>query len=781
VKRLRGTEFIAAAVTLTGVCLAVPAPGQETPAKYPNTIVEVRVEGNKHLSDSAVLARVKTRPQSPYDEAVVREDQQRLLKTRRFDKVLVEKLQTDKGIIVTFRVTERAVVKAVGFVGNKAINEKKLRGLLTFGEGDPIDMYQIASGARAVESRYRGDGYRQVKVDWQKAAVTRDRIVAYRIVEGPQSYIQKVVFEGNRSFSSIRLGGVIKSRRRLWPFRAGLLDLETVERDVVDLANFYRSEGYLDVEVAWKTTDTPDKQKVRLIFLIGEGPRYRVRGTSFTGAKVFSPDEMRKQLKLTAGSSYDGDTLQRDTKKIHELYGEIGYIDAQVSVKKRYADPGDAPPSWFRPAPGEKPALVDLVYEIVESEQFRVGKIDIRGNDVTKMNVIRRQFRISPGQLYNTAAVDETRHRLMETGLFKDVAINDYGDEPGVRHALVQVTEAETAMFLIGAGISSNAGVLGNVSLTERNFDLFNWGGRGRRAFRGAGQIFSMSAEPGTEFMRFHVSWREPYLMDKPYSLGTKAYLFTAGRETWDETRYGGVVSLGRRFKNRWYAELAARVEGVQVSDLDMPQAPQDVRDAEGNSLLIGPKVTLVRDKTDSRWLPSKGDRITLSYEQVVGDWSFGKAMADYHIYHTVHMDGMDRKHILAGRLAGGGIVGDAPVFERFYGGGLGSLRGFDYRGVSPRQGPFNEVIGGDFMVFAGGEYTFPLVGKNLRGVVFLDTGTVESDFSVSTYRAAGGVGVRLHVPFFGPVPMSLDFGFPINKDGHDDTQLISFSFGWVF
>ena len=780
-KILRGTELIAAAVALTGTCLAAPALGQEEPAKYPATIIEIRVEGNKHLRDSAVLAPVRSRPGSPYNEKVVREDQQRLLKTRRFDKVLVEKIQTEKGIILTFKVAERAVVKAVAFVGNKAIKEKKLRGVLTFGAGDPIDMYQITSGARAIESRYRANGYRQVKVELKKAAVARDRVVTYTIVEGARAFIHKIRFKGNRSFSRFRLGGIIKSRSRIRIFRAGVLDLETVERDVVDLANFYRSQGFLDVEVGWKTTDTPDKRKVRLIFLIGEGSRYRIRRTTFEGAKVFSPDKLRRELKLTQGSSYNGDALRRDTQEIRRRYGEIGYIDVQVSVKKRYAAPSDPVPSWVRLSPGEKPALVDLVYEVVESEQFHVGRIDIRGNDVTKMNVIRRQFRIAPGQLYNTAAVEETRRRMMETGLFKDVGITAYGDEPGVRHALVQVSEAQTAMFLIGAGISSNAGLLGNISLIERNFDLFNWGGRGRRPFKGAGQIFRLSAEPGTEFMRFHVSWREPYLMDKPYSLGTKGYVFTAGRETWDEARYGGVVSFGHRFKNRWYAELAARIEGVQVSDLEMPNAPQDVRDAEGSSLLIGPKVTLVRDRTDSRWLPSKGDRITLSYEQLAGGWSFGKAIADYHIYHTVYMDAMDRKHILAARVAGGGIFGDAPVFERFYGGGLGSLRGFDYRGVSPRQGIYNEAVGGEFMVFAGGEYTFPLVGKNLRGVVFLDTGTVESDFSISTYRASTGFGLRLHVPFFGPVPMSLDFGFPINKHGDDNTQLVSFSFGWVF
>jgi len=146
----------------------------------------------------------------------------------------------------------------------------------------------------------------------------------------------------------------------------------------------------------------------------------------------------------------------------------------------------------------------------------------------------------------------------------------------------------------------------------------------------------------------------------------------------------------------------------------------------------------------------------------------------------------LDRKHVLATRLTASYICGDAPVFERFYGGGIGSLRGFEYRGISPRPFPgSDDPIGGHFMVFAGTEYRFPIVGSQgkgeLQGVVFLDTGTVERDFEISSYRVSAGVGVRWFIPMFGPVPISLDFGVPLMKDDDDDTQILSFSFGWRF
>jgi outer membrane protein insertion porin family len=263
-------------------------------------------------------------------------------------------------------------------------------------------------------------------------------------------------------------------------------------------------------------------------------------------------------------------------------------------------------------------------------------------------------------------------------------------------------------------------------------------------------------------------------------SLGQRVFFFMRERETYDEQRAGYMASVGKRFPNRWYVELSGRLENVGVNNLDS-SAPPEVVDDEGDTFLAGPKLTFTRDRTDSRWLPSTGDRFQISLEQIVGGASFGETVMDYRRYRTVWVDALDRKHILAGRVTAGSIYGDAPVFERFYGGGIGSLRGFDYRGISPRSAGTDESIGGDFLFLAGAEYTFPLVGEMLRGVVFLDTGTVEENFEVTTYRAAGGFGVRWVIPLLGQVPMSFDFGFPFSKDSQDDTQIFSFSVGWTF
>jgi outer membrane protein insertion porin family len=163
------------------------------------------------------------------------------------------------------------------------------------------------------------------------------------------------------------------------------------------------------------------------------------------------------------------------------------------------------------------------------------------------------------------------------------------------------------------------------------------------------------------------------------------------------------------------------------------------------------------------------------------GDFDFGRPTAGIAWYKTLRTDIFDRKSVLALHADTGMIVGDAPVFERFYAGGFGSLRGFSYRGISPRAGIMKNKVGGDFIFLTGAEYSFPLYGKNFRGVTFLDMGTVEENVTITTWRAAVGVGLRINVDFFGPVPIVLDFGFPIADDDQDDTQVFNFAFGASF
>jgi outer membrane protein insertion porin family len=759
--------------------------GSVAGAEAPKTVVEIRVQGNDTLSADAVLVNVRTRVGNNFDEKVAKADEQALLRTGRFESVVTTQTQTDKGIIVTFVVRERPVVAKVVITGNQAIKTEDLLDELPFGVSDPLNQFNVQAGKQALIAKYRSSGYPFAEITVDAEALAKQQQAVYRVVEGPKVHIRRVRYQGNSYFRTLYLRFQTKTAGRFWPLVSGNLDAEQIDEDVNTLRNLYVGEGFLDAEVGRVLEFSDNKRKATLTFTINEGPRYRVNTVTFKGNTIFSGEELAGRLRLGQGEYFKALTLRRDIKRVRDTYGELGYIEADVRANKRYLAPNAELPAWAREIDDEKIALVNLVFEIVEADQFTIGRIDVRGNDTTQERIIRRELSFFPEQIYNSIAVEESQRRLQETRLFSDVSIDPVGRDPKVRDALVTVREGDTGEFLVGVGVSTNSGVLGNISLTQRNFNLLNWPDSFKQfirlqGFKGAGQTFRMVAEPGLEMMRFRIEWFEPRLFDKRYSLGTKVFLWTRQRDEYDETRAGAVVSVGHRFPNRWYGEIATRLEGVSLNDLDMPVAPEIFAD-KGSHVLLGIKATAVRDRTDSRWMPSTGDRLRISYEQVAGDHIFGRADVDYRAYRTVRVDALDRKHILAARVSGGTILGDAPVFETYYGGGIGSIRGFEYRGVSPRGTGSTDPIGGDFIVLAGLEYSFPLITDQLRGVVFLDTGTVEDSFTISSYRASIGVGFRWIIPLFGPVPMSFDFAVPISKDSTDEEQVFSFTMGVTF
>jgi outer membrane protein insertion porin family len=391
-----------------------------------------------------------------------------------------------------------------------------------------------------------------------------------------------------------------------------------------------------------------------------------------------------------------------------------------------------------------------------------------------------------PDDLFNLSEARKAEKDLVETRVFSSARVIPSGDEPGVRDAVIDVVESEKAGdFLFGVGVTSNSGVVGSVVLDFQNFDLFDtpesWNEFVKlRSFYGGGQRLRLELQPGTEVSRFRVDFTEPYLFDKPLRFDSSFFLFERERDGYTENRIGSSYSLGKRFERGrlqgWSGELALRNEMVDVEDLDLFTS-SEIRDDEGSNLITGLKGTLVRDRTDSRFVPTTGDRLRLSYEQVVGDHFFGRAGVGYNWYTTLATDRLERKSVLALRGEGGYIIGDAPVFERFYAGGIGSIRGFQYRGVGERDGLDDNNIGGDYLILVGAEYSYPLYGENLRGHVFLDTGTAGS----GGFRAGVGTGVRFTLNIFGPIPIELNVAMPVSADSEDEEQIFSFVVGSIF
>jgi outer membrane protein insertion porin family len=696
------------------------------------------------------------------------------------------------GVIVTFTVTEQKQIRSIAFRGNTHVETRTLLDTIDLAQGEAIDSFRLSLARQAVTSLYQSKNYPYADVEIDQDLLSRTGELMFAVTEGPNVKVRRVDFVGNNSFSDDRLKDQVQTKYWIWIFRPGTFDRDTLDDDVAALRRFYESKGFFDVKVGRKVTESPDQTEVRVTFVIDEGPRYIVERVTVRGNKRLTEAQLLSRLKMTAGNAYDEDILRRDVREIVRAYSPFGFIYQPGSTDPNYlriGRAGEPVRKLFRREQGR----VELVYEINEGKEFKLGRILVKGNGHTMDKVVLREMRVQPGERYNSAEIQDAQDRLRTSPYFQGATITPIGEDPDVRDLVVEVTEARTATFGFGAGINSNGGLGANISYEQRNFDIGDWPDNWGelftdKSFIGAGQILRITLEPGTEASNASVRFTEPWMFDQPYSFTTEAYYRDRVREDWDETRGGGRVTVGKRWNHNWTTALTLRAEDVRVHDIEdedlvidgVPLRAQEVLDAEGHTTITSLALSIRRDTTNPGMLPYRGTNSVVAWESygVMGGPTFQKLTGSFDYYTPVNEDLLDRRTVFALHGDAGWVWGTAPFFERFYAGGIGLVRGFRFRGISPRGGLAEDPIGGDFSLTGSAEVSFPITGDSLRGVVFADAGTVEREVRIGTIRSSVGFGFRVVLPVFGQAPIALDFAAPLTKADEDDTQWFSFSLG---
>jgi outer membrane protein insertion porin family len=364
------------------------------------------------------------------------------------------------------------------------------------------------------------------------------------------------------------------------------------------------------------------------------------------------------------------------------------------------------------------------------------------------------------------------------------------GTLPSYPEGLVDVhiegSETQTGRLMLGVGVNSDAGVVGNIVIDERNFDWGAWPRsfedfRTGQAFRGDGQRLRIDASPGSQVSRYLVSFQDPYWMDQPISLGLSGSYFDRRFRDWDEQRIGGRVALGYQWVERdLSATIAYRGENINIHDPSVPLGVvPELDEVLGDNSLHGFKLTVIRDTRDNPFLATKGTYFEIGGEQVVGSFDYPRVEMDVRKYWLLHeRPDHSGRHVFSLSSTVGYSGTHTPIYEHFFAGGFATMRGFDFRGASP---VFNGVeVGGEFQWLNSAQYMFPITADEmLHGVVFCDFGTVERDVAIRDFRVAPGVGLRITVPAMGPAPIALDFAFPVARADFDDRQVFSFSLGF--
>ena len=742
---------------------------------------------DNHTHDSElILGQMQTRPGKPYDENTIQDDVRRLLNKGWFAPGgvrIATSVDNDGQVTVFVHVKELVnTIQEIHYVGAQHLSDDKLHELTQLRRGSPMNPTMNQLAAQAIRNKLIEGGRYYASVQLAEGTKISDQRVVFQIVEGPVVRVRRVDFVGNKVASSGRLNTQIVSKAALIPNVVTPLSQKfqpaMIDEDIKRLTHYYHNIGFLEARIAPEIVPQPsDPSKVDLVYHINEGLPYTVQQVKIEGNSLLPAEKLRSISDLKEGDTYNREVVQADIERIQTYYGMNGVRAAvQEAV---FADPN-------------QPGVVNIQYQVLESnrEPDRVGRIEIVGNTTTGQRVILNQLGLYPGQILQYPMLEQARNNLLRLNIFNTdnpptVEVIPQQFDSIYKDIRVTVQETQTGMIALSGNVNSNAGLSGSLVLNQRNFDILRVPRSledlvSGKAFRGGGQELRIEAMPGTQFQRYAVTFREPYLGDSRFGLTASGYYFTRGYAEYTEERLGGRFTLDYRFADSaiWRANTSVRVEDVTISNVP-PWATAAIRDDIGSDFLLGLRAGVTRDTRDSYLLPTQGSQLDVGFEQVLGSNTFPIATAEFSKYYTMYQrrDGSG-KHILAARSQVSATTQDAPVYERFFAGGFRSLRGFSFRGVGPFENYLN--TGGTFSFLNSIEYQVPLLASDkLWFVTFVDHGAVENDVAIRDYRVSVGAGLRISVPALGPLPIALDFAYPIMKGPGDNQQIFSFYVGY--
>jgi len=757
------------------------------------TIVRIDLDLPPGTDARRIRRALRLREGDPYRLAAARRDVASLYALGDFADVRADAYPADGGVRLVFRLRERPRLRAIRFEGDLRLSPGKLRPILESRVGEVMRPFLLKVDLEAIRDRYRSEGYPFAEVRQEVRQVPDGVEVVFHIQAGVRTRIEAVRFEGNQAIPDRELRKLMTCVKPGGMFRNGHYEPALLRPDLLAIRELFRRRGYLDATVGHEWIYDAAMERAFLVVRVRQGPLYTVDRLILRGNRVLDADTLRGAMGLRAGGPFSEEQLEKDIKAIGHLYGRRGYVKARIQVGKTFAE--------------DRPA-VTLTLTIQEGPRCTVNRVLIRGNRRTQDHVVRREITFIPGEPIDTDQVEETKRRLLNTGLFystepipaaEPVKVSFLEtDRPDKMDVLVEVTEGKMVELALGLGWSSAVGPIGNIRLSHRNFDALDWPESWRDllrgdAFTGGGQKFTLSLTPGREYSDYRLSWLNPAIRDSAYSGGFDLYLRDfRWSEYYDDGRAGVSLTFGRKLGRDLEVSVSPRVERVTIDDLD-DSAPPDARKAKGTHDRRSLTLDASYDRRDNVFFPTRGYKLAASLEMagtaLGGDVDFLRETLEARWWRTVWDQKGWGKHIvnLGGEV---GLLqstsGDVPIFDRFFMGGLGSVRGFRYRRAGPADPATGRQVGGKYMLLVNAEYEAPLIRDFIRGVVFMDAGVLEQsvgDISLDHVRSAIGAGVRLRLPQLGlqQVPIGLYFSAPIRKKDTDDTEAISFTIGTGF
>ncbi len=746
-----------AAFLFLAMFAAAAAPS--TLAAEPAFVISIEVEGNVRVDRSSIERTLSWKVGDQWDDSLITRNVKALYRLGAFSRVAIQESKTPDGVVVRVSVEEYPMVRNVRFRGNKDVSDSDLNKALQMKAFSFYNRADLPAELEALKDVYRKSGFYDIEITPETEETETGVRLVYIVGEGGKSLIAEIDILGNRNIDDYTITKVMMVREKgptALISSSGVFLKDQIKDDLIRIRLLYMEHGYLDAVVEEPEVKVhPDGEDLYVAIRVHEGPQYTVGDLRFTGEWDDNALDAQDRMGLTSGVVFARTVLLNDIRLLEGAYRDIGY--ARAKVEPRFVrDP-------------EK-GLINLEMRLAKGPLVRIRWIKIRGNFKTRDYVIRREMRLAEGGLYSQEKIDDSRRFIKALGFFDDVAIKVTEAGSDEADLIVKVTEGTSGTFTAGFAFSSIDGLVGTLSLSQGN--LF-----------GRGQRLNLSTEFGSEKSSYSITFTEPRLFSGDYSLTLDLFDTTREFSNYTLDSEGGGFRIRYRLSDATSVSAKYRNAESTISEIDI-DASNLIKEQEGTTTTSSVTLDYKYDTRDFPMDPRTGLVLISSLEVAGGPMGgtndFVRTVLEGSYFLPIYGDFVSSIHSEIGLL--NAYDGDSvPVTERFFMGGLNTLRGFDYRSVGPLDED-DEPLGGSKSFLINLEIKYPLVrDAKINGVVFFDTGNVwedNEDISLGDLKKGAGFWFRWGSPLG---LLRLEWGFNLDPKPGEENPGWEFSIGTLF
>ncbi len=743
----------------------------DAPAKAQSgdTIESIQIVGNQRIEGATVSSYLTVQVGDPFDEDALDQSLKNLYGSSFFEDVTLRR----DGPRLIVEVVENPVINRIAFEGNLRLDDATLEPEVQLRPRVVFTRSRVQNAVSRILELYRRNGRYAASVEPKIISLPENRVdLVFEINEGPLTEVGRIIFVGNEAFSDSTLRSVIQTTESSWLTFLTSNDTYDPDRLAFDqelLRRHYLARGYVDFNVRSALAElTPDGETFVITFTLDEGEQYQLGEVTIESRlRDLEPEQLQQLLETKSGEIYNADDVETSITALTDEIGKLGYafVDIEPDLEK---------------LPDEQ--TIDLTYVVNEGARVYIERIDVIGNVRTLDEVVRREFRLSEGDAFNTALLRRSRQRIQNLGYFEKVDLRTLpGSAPDKTRIEIEVAEKSTGELSFGAGFSTSDGPLGDIRLTERNL-------------LGTGRSVTANFRLSERRSEIDFSLTEPYFLDTDITAGVDLFRTETDfqdESSFDQTTLGGALRASYPVTEHLRHGLKVTVREDDIKDVD-GDASAFIQAEEGKDLSVILGQTLTYDRRDTRFLPTEGYllRFRQEFAGLGGDTQYLKHELIGSYYYPFTPSWVLNLSARGGHIFGYGGE-DVRLFDRFFLGGS-TLRGFRFAGVGPRDGLTDDALGGNSLATGTVELRFPLgLPEELRmfGRAFAEGGTLTdidvpdgvSDANLldsGSLRASAGIGLSWLSPLG---PISIDFAEALIKEDEDKAEQFRVSFGTRF